>query len=268
MIIHKNDRLTYILHSAMDTGYVSISDMSKQLGVSEATIRRDIHILCNQNKLKKIRGGAYPVKTQIRQEVNYMIRKRKNEQIKYCIGREAAHMIRDGNVVFLAAGVSTEAIAEAISNVHGVTFVTNSISIASMLVMKCSYREITGHVIIPGGEIDIQNRYMMGTTSVKNLDHFHFDLAFISCTAIAQPEVFAAYLDEGYTAEHILKHTKNAILIAESEKFGKRAVYKCALTTDFSHIITDNSNPIPDYIKEQIALSKTKFVIVDIEDQM
>lgn len=259
--MRREDRLEYIMNVTWENGYMSISDIAAQLNSSQETVRRDIRILCEQNKLRKTRGGAYPVKMQIRRDANYMMRKRKNEQAKYAIGREAARLICNDDVVILTPGVSTEAIAEAVIGVNNVTFITSSIPIASILVDKCSRREISGHVIIIGGEIDINNRYVMGAASLENLDRFHYSLAFLSCTAISFSEVYACYLDEGYADEHILRHTDKAVLVAESEKFGKSSIYKFANITDFSHVITDDGSRIPEYILDQINGSDTKLVI-------
>jgi len=257
------ERLDYILQATKDSGFASITEIAAELGVSKETVRRDIRILCGQNKLRSTRGGAVPIKMQLRRDASYMMRKHANEQAKHHIGKKAAGLISDGDVVFITPGVSTEAVAEAVLGVSNVTFVTSSLPIAAILVEKCSRREFSGHVIIIGGEIDISNRYILSAASLENMDRFHYDIAFFSCTAISSNEVYASFLDEGCADEHLLRHTDKAILIAESDKFGKNSVYRFAAISDFSHIITDTLHRIPDYILEQIEAADVEFLTAD-----
>ena len=74
----------------------------------------------------------------------------------------ASSMIRDGSVVAFDAGVSIQSVASCVSDVKNVTFVTNSISIASILLNKFHSGEISGRIIFIGGELDIQNRFSKG----------------------------------------------------------------------------------------------------------
>lgn len=132
------DRLEFILRTAVRDNFVSISETAAHLDVSIETIRRDINRLCRENRLKKVRSGACPVKPSIRRDADYMLRKSQNQQVKLAIGREAARMITDGKVVIFDCGVSIQQIAASVTGVQDVTFITNSVPTMSILLDKFS----------------------------------------------------------------------------------------------------------------------------------
>ncbi len=252
------------MRTAVRDNFVSISETAAHLDVSIETIRRDINRLCRENRLKKVRGGACPVKLSIRRDADYMLRKSKNQQVKLAIGREAARMITDGKVVIFDCGVSIQQIAASVTGVQDVTFITNSVPTMSILLDKFSSGEITGRVIMIGGEIDVKNRFAVGASAAETMRRFCADLAFVSCTAVSARGVSSYNLDESGFSAAILDCTSSAVLIAESEKLGKNSVHRFASLTDFSAVITDDQNHVPGDILDLLENSDTAVTIVEM----
>ena len=61
----KEERHQYILKQLKQKKRVTSNELSQALGVSDDTIRRDLNDLAQQNKIKKVHGGALPVKFSI-----------------------------------------------------------------------------------------------------------------------------------------------------------------------------------------------------------
>ena len=57
-----SERQRMIKEQALKIGEVSISELARKYNVSIETIRRDINILSEKNLLKKVRGGAVPIR--------------------------------------------------------------------------------------------------------------------------------------------------------------------------------------------------------------
>ena len=75
------ERREYILNIINKAGSVNAKEVAQFLGVSEATIRRDLGKLAKKNLIKKTYGGAlksYPVGQEMKFIIkkNYMLRKR------------------------------------------------------------------------------------------------------------------------------------------------------------------------------------------------
>lgn len=258
------ERQKYILTTAKADGFVSISRAAKYLSVSVETIRRDINKLCEENQLKKAHGGAVPVKVPMRKDADYLMRLQSNQQEKTAIGAEAALLIRDESVIALDCGVSIQAMLKHISGVQNVTFVTNAIPNATILLDKIESGEITGSVILIGGELDPNNRFTMGADVNEMLKRFHFDIAFISCTALSSDGASLYTLSECTYSAQMMTQATTSILLAESIKLGKNSVCTFARLTDFDRIITDSKNKIPPDIEKAIENSNTKLVIINV----
>ncbi len=255
-------RREYILQVAQKDGFVSISEAAEHLRVSIETVRRDINVLCGKNLLHKARGGAIPVKLPIRKDPEYLLRIRQNQHEKIAIGNEAAAMIHDGAVVTMDGGATTYAFASCIRGVHNVTFVLNSLPIANILLEKIESGEITGRIILIGGEVNIGNHSTQDAVAMSTIDKYHFDMAFVSCSSLSATGAANSSLS-GVMVRKLMDKSSVSVLIADSEKLGKSSVYEFAKPTDFSHIITDNKHPMPADLKNVLTESDTHLTVVD-----
>lgn len=265
--MHVSNRIEYILHTALSSGFVSIADAASHLHVSIETIRRDINHLCSEGKLRKVRGGACPVKLNLRRDDEYLLRKGKNQQSKIAIGQRAAQMIRDNMIVMFDCGVSIEEIASSVSHVRNLTCITNSIPVASILLNKFSAGDISGRIIMIGGELNTENRFSAGSAATEMLDRFCADLAFISCTAVSERGISTDNMEECSFSAHILSCCSTSVLVTESDKLGKNSLYRFAELTAFNHIITDDQHRLPESILDRLAQSDTELVIVNLKEE-
>lgn len=53
-----SERTRYIISQLNKKGIINLKDVAKELGISEATVRRDFEKLENEGKLKRVTGGA------------------------------------------------------------------------------------------------------------------------------------------------------------------------------------------------------------------
>lgn len=261
-MMRSEERQNYILKTAQENGFVSIEEVSKSLSVSIETVRRDINKLCENGALRKNRGGAVPNKLACRKDVEYLLRIKSNQQVKLTIGSRAASLINDGSVVALDAGVSIQAIAHCISGVQNVTFITNSIAIANILIDKFNAHEAGDRIIVVGGELDVSNRFSKGALATNVIKDYHFDISFVSCTALSCDSVSSYSLDECSYSKQLIQQSGYTVLIAESDKIGKNSVCSFAKISDFDEIITDSRNPISDEFRKKCEEAKTKLIIL------
>lgn len=255
-------RQEFILKIARKEGFVSIPQTAKKLGVSVETIRRDINALCTDNQLRKIHGGAAPTKAPIRKDAPFAKRVLQNQQAKIAICTAAVRMIRDGDVVTMDSGATSTTLATCIRDVHNVSFVVNSIHIATTLIEKIKAGEITGRVVFLGGELNVQSLGTYSIVTLDEIDKYHFDIAFISCSSLSSDGVANTTVAGSYVP-HLMRRSSSCVLVADSEKVGKSSVYKFAELTDFDHILIDSLRPCPEDIHKALEGSGTTLTIVD-----
>lgn len=262
--MHQQKRLEYILNTANELGFVSISEAAKFLDVSIETVRRDINKLAQNAQLKKIRGGASPLKPKFRTDPEYQLRNHYKQYSKLSIGAEAAKLIRDNSVVAFAVGTSIEAVASSVYDVHGVTFVTSSLDVAAILLQKIKKGDIDGKVIFIGGILNAENRFAKGTAATDLIDKLHFNLAFVSCTAVNEDGAYLYDLEECNYDQHLMQRSATSVLIAEREKLGKASTHTIAKLGAFNALFTDNSEPIPKGLQNALEASNVKLTVAEI----
>lgn len=254
-------RQQFLLSKANKSNFVSIPDSAQELKVSVETIRRDINILCDQKKLKKVHGGAVPIQTAIKKDPPYSQRLQRNFSGKDAVGIAAAALVRDGNVVSMDGGATTAFVAQHIRDVKNVTFVVNSLHIADILASKFESGEITGNLILIGGDVRFPERSVIDAYALEQLSRFRFDVVFASASSVSTVGVSNTTLS-GVFVGQLLRRAAVTVLVMDSEKLGGTSTYQFAMPNDFDHIITDDLHPFPQDLMELLNHSDTQLTIV------
>ena len=258
------ERQRYLLVRANKSNFVSIPDTAKELKVSVETIRRDINILCEHKKLKKVHGGAVPIQAAVKKDPTYPQRFQRNPQGKAAVAIAAAALIHDGDVVTMDGGATTAVVAQHIRDVKNVTFVVNSLRIADILADKLESGELTGSLILLGGEIRLPIRAAVDSYATEQLSSFHFDIAFVSASSVSTAGVANTTLSGVYVRK-VLQRSAVTVLVADSDKLGGTSTYEFAKATNFDHIIVDDLNPIPQDLQEMLEQSDTQLTVVSVQ---
>ena len=123
----RRSRLTELL---LERGYLPISDLCEELGVSEATARRDLSALEGEDRITRTYGGALG-------EFNanftsFRERLRHGTGAKGSIARAAVSLIKPGMRVYLDAGTTAFAIAQELRRhlPERLTIITNNLASA------------------------------------------------------------------------------------------------------------------------------------------
>lgn len=256
------ERQQFLIETAAREKFVSIPKTAELLGVSVETIRRDVNILCQKNKLKKVHGGAAPIKSPLWRDSDYHSRIRRNQQGKIAIVMEAARMIQDNSIVAFDGGATTELLASCITDVHNVTFVVNSLPIATILADKVRTKEITATVIMVSGQITSPGYRTYTPMALDILDKYYFHTVFLSCTTLSASGAASGALNTGVYAEHLMHRSATSVLLVDSEKLGKNSMYQFAKLPEFDRIITDDLYPCPPDIQEALENSNTQLTVV------
>src|SRR6516225_2918557 len=131
--ILKEERQRHILEWLQKNKTVLLPGMSRELGVSEDTVRRDIKELSAQGFLKEVRGGAIPHALGphgLKERENFAGRQKQR------MAKKAVKLIKKGQVIILDGGTSTLAVASILPENLQITVITNSFPIANLLEEK------------------------------------------------------------------------------------------------------------------------------------
>ena len=114
------ERRNLIIQKLNLEGKVIVSSLSREFGVTEETIRRDIDKLVRDGLATKTYGGAVLSSLQTK-DLPYQIRKKSNVELKQRIAREVASMIKDGDQIMLDASSTSLFVVKEIKQLNNIT---------------------------------------------------------------------------------------------------------------------------------------------------
>ncbi len=231
------ERRNEILKELDRKGKVKVTDLSKEFGCSEVTIRNDIKAMDIEGLLKRTHGGAVKVETAETERKYSAETIYRNVTQKKQIA-EAAYDFLDDRDTIIIDDASTSFTLPGSKNhpEKRIAVVTNSL--------------ITGNELAGVGHVElvhdrrICNGHLaatMGDVAIQNMSKFHVDKAFIGVhsinfnvglTSIATPQM--------EVKKAIMKAAEKVYVLADSSKFGGGYLSVICPTNEVDKIITDD----------------------------
>jgi len=231
-----NTRKQYILDVLKRDGEVIAKTVSQELGLSEDTIRRDLRELAQEGLLQRVHGGALPASPAV---VDFAGREGISTDAKVAIGRAAAGMIKEGQVVILDGGTTAIQVARHLPRTLQATIVTHSPNIAMELI---DYPNI--EVILIGGRLFKHSIVSVGAAAIEAISHVRADLYFMGVTGIhAEAGLSTGDLEEAYVKQALCKQAAETFVLASREKIGAASPYIVTALANISGMIVDDSTP-------------------------
>ncbi|MCQ2413660.1 MAG: DeoR/GlpR family DNA-binding transcription regulator [Clostridia bacterium] len=250
-----------IVETVYREGKASISELAERFNVTTETIRRDLVILTNNEKLQRVHGGVV-LASAVRSEPDYEYRIKLHAEEKRRIGQAAAKLIKDGDAIFIDEGSASTALAEALTGLRGLQIVTCSLPNAVLLAKKLKDGEITGNLTVLGGIVDPQSKGVFGLEAAQQLLKMNFSLAFFGATALNSDGIYVWYASEANFTRNLLEKSMKRVCLAESEKFGKTSFCHVTGFENVDILFTDSKNPIDNEILKAIHEAGTEVQII------
>lgn len=238
-------RLNALLELVNSRGSIASADIGQELGISEATTRRYLQTLEEQQLLTRTRGGAIARGSGLEWPLQARASRRTSE--KRSIARAAAQFVTHGDIVGLNGGTTTSEVAREISQFAGtagdgascVTVVTTAINIAYELAVRPEIK-----VVLTGGVARHTSMEMIGPLADRALSSVTLDLAVVGVDGVdARFGVTTAHDLEASILQTMLGRAKRRIVVADATKLGRAAF---AHVCDFERVdvlVTDGELP-------------------------
>jgi DeoR/GlpR family transcriptional regulator of sugar metabolism len=228
------DRQQHILKLVHANSRVEVASLARELGVTEITIRRDLAVLHKLGLVKKTYGGAVPTPVP---EMNLSVkfRQTRNLSAKKTIGRLAADLVEDGDVIFLEAGSTCYEIIPHLVRFENLTIIVNSLYLLSRL------HELTRHrIIITGGLYRPDRMDMVGPTAEAAVSQLSGFKAFTGADDITIDAGISGgdVVTVGF-AKIIAHRATQLIFVGDHSKFDNPALYKITDIAELDYIVTD-----------------------------
>ena len=206
-------RKQHILTTLQRDGQVVAKTLSEALGLSEDTIRRDLRELSAEGLLQRVHGGALPLAPA---EADFAGRQQLATGDKLAIGRAAARMVRQGQVVFIDGGTTAVQMARHLPVALRATVVTHSPSVALELVGHAGVE-----VVLIGGRLFKHSVVAVGAAAMEAIARIRADTFFMGVTGVqAEAGLTTADLEEAHIKRALMAAAAETVVLASSEKIG------------------------------------------------
>ena len=214
--------------------FVTVKHLCEALFASESSIRRDLKALEKRGQIKRSYGGA-SLDVSASDIVTFGNRTRQNTEAKRTIAKKAAALINDGDLIFLDQSSTSFYVAAEIVDKSSVTVITNNIEI--MILLSNSGVK----VISSGGFLSDSNRNcLIGGEAQRTFDNAYADILFFSVKALSENgDVTDCSTEEIAVRNSMLKNSAKKVLLCDSSKFGKKAVFRQCTLKDVDILISE-----------------------------
>lgn len=226
----RRERLQRIVR---DARVVRVDELSTQLGVSLATIRRDLDALERLGEMRRVHGGAVSVESRL-EEPLFDDKTSIAAREKHGIALAALKYIEPNDTLFLDGGSTVLELARLLRDRSNLTVVTNSLRAAIELGARGP------RLILVGGELRRLSQTMVGPFTRLTLRELHIDKAFMGTIGLSLEEgLTTTDPSEAYTKELVMEHAREVVLLADSGKMGKVSFTHSGRLEKIRVVITD-----------------------------
>ncbi|MDQ0972541.1 DeoR/GlpR family transcriptional regulator of sugar metabolism [Neobacillus niacini] len=198
---------------------VKVSALVELLNVSEETIRRDLLQLEKEGIAEKNYGGAILAEDADNVPVILPVDQRKLQYSleKDLIGRAAAKLVKEGQIIILDAGSTTWYIAKNLPLNANLTVITNAINIAE----ECSKDE-TDSIYLLGGKLRRNSMSLVGPQVETELKKYNADFVFLGTSGISLRQGFTSSdLYEAEIKRGMVSAGQKIVVVADHSKLEK-----------------------------------------------
>lgn len=211
-----------------------LDELSAALGVSQATVRRDLDELSAQGKVRRVHGGVVAIDERPG-EPHFDVKAAAAADEKERIAARAVELLAPDDTVYLDSGSTVLAAARLLRGWDRLTVVTNSLPAADELAGRGP------RLIVVGGEFRERSRALVGPLTRQLLEGIHVDRALMGSYAVSLEDgLTTTDPAEAYTKELALGRAREVILLAHSRKLGTRSLVRAGGLEAVDVLVTDD----------------------------
>ncbi len=232
--MQRKARLNQMVAAIVENTSLDVASLSTMFGVSEATVRRDLETLEQQQLVHRTHGGAtthagfhdMPLSYKTAQD---LLEKRR-------IAQRARGLLENARVIGMTGGTTVTEFARLLGGTEGLTVVTNALNIAVELSGNPRLR-----VFAAGGEVRGSSQEAVGPSAETFLGGYNIDVAFIGVDGVDAEAGCTNYDPVGARVNAVLhERAKVAAVLADSTKITRVALAPVCAMSEVDVLITDD----------------------------
>ncbi|MEY9964282.1 DeoR family transcriptional regulator of aga operon [Streptacidiphilus sp. MAP12-16] len=234
--VRQSDRVSAILDHLASSGSVDVTDIASELGVSLATVRRDLSALEEQNLLTRTHGGAVACDATHVLPVRY--RDSQGRAQKQAIARAAVRGLPCGPyVVAVNGGTTTSELARLLATRTELTVVTNALNIAHILVNRPRVK-----LVVTGGVARSNSYELVGPWAEGTIGGINIGTAYVGIDGISAAGGLSTHDEvEAHISAVMIRRARRVVVVADGSKVGRSLLAHIVAVGHIDELVTDSS---------------------------
>lgn len=232
--VDANERRLKITELVQESGFYRSTELSTLLGVSEMTIRRDIHKLASRGIVEVVHGGVksvYPRSV----EYSFHTRLEKFKEAKQAVARRALAFLEPNSIIGLDAGTTILEFARSLPPDMSITVVTYSLPIMTQLSNRDNI-ELIGL----GGVLRNNTQAFVGPLAHLALNELRLSTLFLATKAIQGNALYSGNPYDAEIKRAFINAADKVIVLIDSSKFQATAGIRVADLSEVDVIVVDD----------------------------
>ena len=239
----KADRMLEMERYILNQGAATMDELRLHFDVSMNTVRRDVAELLKRGTVEKVYGGVCARKNE-QALTPYEVRRRGSEDAKVAIGKRAAELVSDGDIIFIDSGTTTLHMIDFLADKRDLTIITNNLEAINRAL---PYENIT--IIALPGQVRRKTHSFTGDDAVRYLRRFNVRIAFMAATGLSSHGVTNSSPMEYEIKKCAVESAKTTVLLISHTKFGVTGLMTFAQLEDFDCLVTDEAPSAEDQLR-------------------
>lgn len=227
---------------------VRVRELSRELRIGEATIRRDLAKLEESGYLRRTHGGAVLPGT-IQVEIPLSVRENERGTEKDLIAGHASSLISDGAFIIIDSSSTSGRMIPHLGKKKNLTVITNG---AKTAVDLAGLNHVK--VYSTGGLMREKSLSLIGSGANGFFNNVNGDILFFSCRALSMERGLTDFDEqEAQLRRAMMGASKKIVLLCDHSKFDETSFYRIGPVENVDTIVTDKkpSRPWVDYLEER-----------------
>lgn len=251
----KADRMLEMERYILNQGAATMDELRLHFDVSMNTVRRDVAELLKRGTVEKVYGGVCARKNE-QVLTPYEVRRRGSEDAKVAIGKRAAELVSDGDIIFIDSGTTTLHMIDFLADKRDLTIITNNLEAINRAL---PHENIT--IIALPGQVRRKTRSFTGDDAVNYLRRFNVSIAFMAATGLSSHGVTNSSPMEYEIKKCAVANAETKVLLLSRAKLGVTGLMTFAQLADFDVLVTDEK---PSAEQQHILSgARTKLIVAD-----
>jgi DeoR family transcriptional regulator of aga operon len=229
-------RRTWMLSTLRSVGFLSVTDLARQLGVSQMTIRRDLHALEKEGHVRLVHGGASltrgaPLGSSSPGDDD-------DDEARERVAAYAVDLVGETDTIAIDAGATGHAVARALPQTFSGCVISHSLP-----VLQCLSTGRLERVVALGGEFLPGRHAFVGPTTEAATAQLRARTFFLTPSGIDARGMYAASPAEASVQRQLMDISDEVVVVVTREAFSTSAPARIAPLGRLARLVTDQRPP-------------------------